>query len=499
MNDRTMLRPYQQSAKLETIRKLPRNPLLVSPTGTGKTHMAVAIARSLGGRMLWIAHRRELIFQARDHLARHYRSNEIDIIMASEERRRNAIVHVASIQTLRNREFPDVDVIFVDEAHHSASSSYRKIFNQRAPVIGLTATPYRLDGKPLAMFGAIVNAITPAQAVAEGYLMPSQVFACEQPNLAEVRNQSGDFHQGDLGRAMNKPRIVGNIIREWSKRCLTRQTLVFASSIKHSESITGAFIMHGISAAHLDANTPSDERTRILRNLADGTVQVVSNVGILTEGYDLPKLGAIIIARPTQSLCLHQQMIGRVLRPDESERRAIIHDHAGNHHRHGPFTRPLEFSLTGKVKTAITTEPQSFRTCDNCLAVYPSGKAFCPVCMTGTVSSRRDDLRKAKGDLIEFDDNTFDYKQAVWNTIKNQEDAVDVYERRFKERPTVLAGELIDPENISKKEKKKYYSQLISQGYDHKRAKAIYKNIFGKKPFWQTRGFKSWEKKKGIY
>lgn len=469
------------------------NPILVSPTGTGKTVTAVGLIDAIGGRVLWIAHRRELIDQAVRHLRRYRPADQVGVMYGGTREHPRAPIQVGSVQTLRAKTLPPADAIIIDEAHHATSATYKAFFQTGRPVVGLTATPYRLDGKPLGdLFKRIIVAITEAEAVKQGFLTDADVYACDRPNLSEIGTTGGDFNQAELGRAMNQPRLVGDLLNNWKKRAVGRKTIIYASSIVHSIAIRDLFRDAGVRIAHLDGQTQPDERADILNDLREGRLEAVTNVDILTEGYDLPTLEAVIIARPTKSLCLHRQIIGRAVRAAAGKGNAIILDHAGNHHRHGRFTRPLEYSLEGRVRTAKTVEPLGMRTCGNCFRLYEPNRRECPIC--GAIPEPRDrrEIRHDGGDLIEFDDSDFEYRRDVWESIKTQADAAQVFRKRFGITPATIAGRLIDADESDKYQKKRFWEEnSLKHGTDY--ADKVYMEIFGVKPYWQTEYFKRWE------
>jgi len=493
-------RQYQKEAEDAAIRDIFLNPLLVAPTGGGKTRIATRVCNRLGGRLLWIAHRKELIDQAAATL-RHlnYRTTTIESGVVLDVTA-NAVV--ASIQSFQNvASIPRVSLIVIDEAHHGTSPSYKNLFQTRAPVIGLTATPFRMDGVGLGSvgFGKIIVAATPKQLIDEGVLIRPRVFACERPDVSDIRSAGSDFHRKQLHSIMDKPKLVGNIVDHWIRIAPGSRTVCFAVNVDHSKSIVAAFTRAGIPAEHLDGQTPKDTRQAILRRLATGQTRIVSNVEVLTEGFDLPKLTTAIIARPTKSLCLHLQMIGRVIRSAEGKIGAFVIDHAGNHHRHGTITRPLEYDLAGRVRTAATVAPLGLRTCPACWRLYPTTVGECPNC--GEVWSNLSagspfrTIRERDGDLIEFEDTSFDYKRRVWEGIQNAPDARRLFRLRFKCEPVTLDGELINPDEADKKTKKRLFAiweQLRGEVY----AETRYQQIFGKRPFWLCRKFIAYKRKK---
>lgn len=400
------LRDYQQAA-IDGVRAAAKtNPVLVAPTGSGKTVMGCALVRAAvakGRRVLWLAHRMELIDQAVERLQRE--GIEPGVVMAGRTPNLRAFVQVASVQTLIRRDLGEwtPDAIFVDEAHHVRARTYLSLFKRWPGVVrvGLTATPFRTDGRGLGdVFGSIVVAATVDELCDAGHLIEPRVFAPPGPDLRGVRKTGGDFNPEQIAGIMDRPGLTGDIVETWKARAPGAKTVVFATSVQHSQHVVEAFKAAGVAAEHLDGETPVAERKRILADLRSGALTVVSNCGVLTEGWDLPALACCIIARPTASLGLHLQMIGRVLRPEAGKPFAIVLDHAGNTRRHGLPTDPLEFSLGDDVKRK-DPEARTTKTCPVCFAVVKVSARVCPACGSEFVPQPRPGPEVRGGDLTE--------------------------------------------------------------------------------------------------
>ena len=287
------------------------------------------------------------------------------------------------MQTLRRRELPQADLIIVDEAHLSLAKSYTDIIGAypRAVVLGLTATPVRADGKPLgSLYRDIIPVSDVPQLIRMGYLAKPRHFAPERPDLTAIGTKGGDYDERELSEAVDKPDLVGNIVSHWKAIAQGRTTAVFAVNINHSLHIVEQFRQAGVRAEHVDGMTPKWERDAILKRFASGETTVVSNVGIFTEGYDNPRIGCVILARPTLSLALFLQMAGRGLRVLDGKRDCIILDHAGCAHAHGFIDEIREWSLEGKKKRSSGSHEAPVRTCDKCFAAYPAASRACPEC-----------------------------------------------------------------------------------------------------------------------
>jgi len=433
------LRPYQTRAIADLRAKIGRGArrlVLLCPTGGGKTVVAAEMIRSAhakGRRALVIAHRRELINQTVSKLEQFGVS--AGVIMGSDNRRDDFLTtQVASVQTLSRRldRLPPADLVIPDECHHSLSDTYRRVLDAypRAVVIGLTATPWRLDKRGLSeVYEGSVLAATPAELIASGSLVPYDAFAYDSPDLHGIETVAGDFNVRELGLACNTEVLVGSILREYLAHARGRRAILFPVDIAHSLELVAKFNAAGVTAAHVDAHTPDRERDETMERFRSGDLMVLSSVGVLTEGFDAPAAEVCIMARPTKSLSLCLQMIGRVLRPcpETGKTRALIHDHAGNLLRHGLPDDERDYSLraTPKRVRALHTCPfcaQVFGgicrdgTCPHCHELIAPPQSECQTC--GLPKVQRDNAeqlgycacaaRAARGEKIEIDGQRID-------------------------------------------------------------------------------------------
>jgi superfamily II DNA or RNA helicase len=346
-------------------------------------------------RVLFLAHRRELISQAYRRLIDFgLPERDVGVIMANDPRRRPvARVQVASVDTLRHRARPRADVVFIDEAHRALATSYRMIADAypNALHLGLTATPYRADGKGLGdAYDELLVVASPRQLIAEGYLVEPRVFtvpASQRPDLSRVRVARGDYSANELAAAVDRQGLVGNIVEHWMTHARGLRTVAFAASVEHSRHIAERFRASGVPAEHLDGTTPAIERDAILARLDRGETLVVSNCGVLCEGWDQPAVKCAILARPTKSTGLYLQQAGRILRP-WNDQRAIILDHAGCALEHGLPQDDRDFSLEGAKKRTKTTTEAPARECAKCCAVVGIGTRVCPECGHELITTR---------------------------------------------------------------------------------------------------------------
>lgn len=415
------LRPYQLDILGQVASQIARGVkriLIPLPTGGGKTVIAASMtAESVrhGKRVLFLAHRRELTQQASAKLFAF--GIDSGIIQAGFPSRPGERVQVASVQTLHARAvrtnsigLPDADIVIVDEAHHCRARTYQALLERYpdAIIIGLTATPCRGDGRGLGnAFEVILKCPDVRTLTKLGFLVPAKIFAPERPNLAGVRIERGDYVESQLAERMDTPQLVGNIIEHWHRLAEKRKTIVFATGVGHSVHIRNEFRRSGVVAEHIDGSTPADERDRILRRLALGEIELVSNCSVLTEGFDSPDVGCIVIARPTKSLGLYRQIGGRGLRPAPGKADVIVLDHAGAVFEHGFLDDPVAWTLKEdrRAKNKAHGErgsaggPPRVSTCPECLAVRFEGKA-CTVC-GWRPQPKAEDFETAEGNLGE--------------------------------------------------------------------------------------------------
>ena len=401
------LRPYQEAALRdlrESIRSGKRRPILVAPTGSGKTMLAVAViqgAINKGNRVLFLAPRRELIYQASNRMQAH--GIYPGIIMAGEPRSPSAQVQVASFDTLHARGvrtermlMPESDVLVVDEAHLAVSKTRLDILNhyKDSIIIGLTATPARGDGKGLGIiFDDLVQSVSMRQLVDQGYLAKARYFAPSKPDLEGLKVRAGDYVVKELDKRMDQPKLIGDVVDNWFRLARDRQTVVFCVTRAHSRHICSEFKSRGVRAEHLDGETPLEERKAILNRVSSGETQVLCNVFVCTFGLDIPSLSCCVLARPTKNISLYLQTAGRVLRMCEGKNDALIIDHSGAVDEHGFVDDDIPWTLEGNVKEEKVKkqkekkEPKEI-TCGECGTVF-KGQRDCPNCGYAMIPSSK--------------------------------------------------------------------------------------------------------------
>jgi DNA repair protein RadD len=408
------LRPYQETVVREIRQAIAggkRAPLVVSPTGSGKTVMFSHIADGAGrkGNRVWIlVHRAELV----DQTSRTMRDLSVPhgVIAAGWPVDPLPHVQIVSVQTVVRRTGGLIppQVIIVDECHHAAAGTWGKILAAfpTAVRLGFTATPERLDGKGLAdSFDALIRGPEVGWLIDNGFLTKPVYYAPpNQLNLDGLHVRGGDFAKDELAKEMDKPTITGDAVEHYRRLCPGAPAVAFCASVRHAEHVAQAFCAAGYSAATLDGTLDRQERRRRVRALADGSLRVLTSCEIISEGFDIPVVTAAILLRPTKSLGMHLQQVGRVLRIAPGKDRAIILDHVGNCLRHGLAEEVREWSLEGrpkkKKKASEDDDAPPVRQCPQCYACHVPAP-ICPEC-GHTYEAKKREIEQQDGELVEL-------------------------------------------------------------------------------------------------
>lgn len=440
------LRPYQSRAVeqvRESFRQGKRRPLLVAPTGSGKTVVfsyVTANAAAKGNRTLVLVHRAELLNQT------HAALNELQVphglIAAGKTPDSTQLTQIASVQTLVRR--MDIvrppDLIVIDEAHHATAGAWAAVLARwpQARVLGVTATPARLDGKGLgSVFDDLIRGPEVADLIGQGFLCRPQYFAPKTVSMEGVHKVAGDFNRAEMAERMDKPTITGDAVNHYRKYAHGLPCVVFCTGVKHAEHVTQAFNAQGYRFAILNGTLAPEERAKRVLGLGSGALQGLVTVEIVSEGFDLPVVACAIMLRPTASLSLHLQQVGRVLRIAPGKPRAIILDHVGNCRRHGLAEEVRDWSLDGivrKGKRGLLDDVASTRQCPKCFAVHtPSPN--CPQCLhLYEIKDRTPDV--VDGELEEIQARqAVKHRKREQGTAQTVEDLVRVGKARGMKNP----------------------------------------------------------------
>jgi superfamily II DNA or RNA helicase len=358
------LRPYQENALFLVLQYANDHPrgriLLVIPPRGGKTPTAARAVREVGAagaEVLWVVNRIELLDQAVKQLVDCGISfDEIDVIAAKRSGNPKGWCHVASEDTLDLRSKPKAQFVVWDEAQHDAAPRRRRIrgLYPDAFHLGITGTPERLGGVGLERdYDHMIVAVQPSELIHDEYLAVPDIFAPDDemiPSMRAVREVGGDYHPAELDQLMNRQGLVENLVREWVRLGENRQTIIFPVTVEHSRSIVGAFQRAGIDASHLDGDTKMADRQAMISGLRAGKKQIVSSVGVVSEGIDIKQVKCVVLARPTKSLGLFLQQGARCMTPWPKGPSARILDAAGNTYRHGLPYQDRDWVLEGRRK-----------------------------------------------------------------------------------------------------------------------------------------------------
>jgi superfamily II DNA or RNA helicase len=419
------LRPYQNQAIRDTYAALHEHNrvMLQLPTAAGKTHIAMAIIKHglrHGKRIAFCVDRLTLLDQTLDAFI----ANGIPVgvvqgghPMYSPERP----VQVVSLQTLQRRDrkyWPPVDLFIFDEAHTHYDVMSRVMDTwSLLKYIGLSATPFTTGlGRH---WDKLVVGATTEQLMNDGYLSSYVAYGPSAPDLTGVRSSQGDYVSSELDERMTV--ITGDIIKHYKEHAHDKKTIVFTPTVRYAEFISEEFRQAGFTADYVCGRDSDERRQEALTNFANGKTQILASCEVLIKGYDQPDIECGIVARPTRSLSLHIQMLGRLLRIAPGKDRALILDHAGNIERLGFPDDPLPTTLCTKERGTSTRdrrekdEPEPWN-CSQCHFLVPPDKHICPQC--GHQPKRPTNVEVVEGKLQKLvGKRSMVEKQAVYSQL----------------------------------------------------------------------------------
>ncbi len=396
------LRPYQQELleKSQTALALDGARVMTQlPTGGGKTEIAGALLKDFlvdGRKAVWLTHREELADQTEERLKRNWIISALHATEIWRQRRpapdMSNGVAILKAQTVsrRNKDSaivwdnygPD-DLLVIDEAHHAPATGWERAIKQwPGKVWGLTATPWRLTQREGFdhLFHVLVTGPQTSEMQENGYLAPSRIFAPTPDDSikgGEV-GQLGDFTEGGIERANEQLVMTTLAVNFWRNLAEGRQTVAYAVSKGHAANLVRVFGDCGISATSILSDTPQDERERAIADFKNGNLIVLVNVAVATEGFDLPDASCVMITRPTKSLALYLQMVGRGLRPKDDGGDCLILDLASNAEEHGLPEDYREWALVARGNPAPGDPP--VRYCHECNLMAHPAHHKCPEC-----------------------------------------------------------------------------------------------------------------------
>ena len=398
------LRPYQNDL-VENVRKAWRQgykaPCIVLGCGGGKSCITAEIARRTtfnGKRVLFLVHRKELVEQIFKTFVKW------GVIMD--------LCDIGMVQTYTRRlkKINKPALIITDENHHSLAASYKRIYDyfSDVPRVGVTATPVRLNGDGLGdVNDKLIIGVSTKWLIENHCLAPYDYYAPTIADLTGVHTKMGEYVTADIEKAMLKNTVFGNTVKYYRQLANGKKAVCYCASIRHSKATAKAFCDEGITAAHIDGDTPEKERAKIISDFRKGNISVLCNVDLISEGFDVPDCECSILLRPTKSLTLYIQQSMRCMRY-QPNKRAIILDHVGNYARHGLPDQNRQWSLNAKKKTVKkkdnTDDTQPVKQCPQCFYTFSVSQniQICPNCGFVFPSNKRNIKEESQGKLIKI-------------------------------------------------------------------------------------------------
>jgi len=388
--------------------------VMQAPCGFGKTVLGSYVTQSAalkGKRVMFLTHRDELAKQA----SRTMKGFGIDhgFVHSAYSARPHCLVQIAMIDTLRNRieRIQVPHILIVDECHHAVSKTWQMIINHYhslgCVIIGMSATPQRLDGRPLNdMFDDMVMGPTVRELIDEGSLADFAYYAPPQvADLEGLKQKYGDIDQKEQGERMDCPEVFGDAIEHYKTIMPGKRAIAFHVNIKGSKNFAVQCVEAGIPALHVDGEMSPGERAAAIRSFEDGSTWILSNVSLFGEGFDVRACDGVILLRRTMSLSLFIQMCGRAMRPHESKEKAFILDHVMNVKMHGLPDNDHDWSLEGKKKRPgkkkEAEDDVKMVQCTSCYHCHEPAPA-CPQCGFEYPTKGRGEMEQVDGQLVEI-------------------------------------------------------------------------------------------------
>lgn len=371
-----LLRPYQKDIfdkATAAFRHGARGILCCLPCRSGKSYVMAEMIEKSRCKVLVLAHRHTLINQHKELL-------ESLHILTDKVR----VESVFTEATRLGQYLPsDIGLIIIDEAHLSEANSYRKVCDYyNCKVVGFTASPARLDGKPLTLFDTLVTGITANELIGMGAISEYDYYAPDLGiNTDEVETVAGEYHNGQLSDLMCESAIYGDVLKYYRTLGENRQAIAYCTSVRHSMETADMFNQNGIPAVSIDGSMSLKERNKRMDLFKSGKAQILCNCNLISEGVTLPHASVGLLLRPTMSLPLFIQQSCRVLTPVEGKK-AVIIDFVNNVQRHGMPTEDHEWSLDAPIKKRRQYNDDgtlSIRQCENCFKCFKTAPK-CPHC-----------------------------------------------------------------------------------------------------------------------
>ena len=409
------LRQYQidlENGVRQAYREGYRSPCIVLPCGGGKSVIVADIAKqstAKGNRVLFLVHRRELCDQIRNTFARWGVNMQLcDIMMVQTAARRLSVL-------------PEPKLIITDENHHCLASTYRKIYDHfpNSRMVGVTATPVRLNGDGLGdVNDKLIIGVSAKWLIENNCLAPYDYYAPSIVDLSGAKVSRGEFTASSVEKIVLKKAVFGDVISYYRKLADGKQAICYCTSIRHSIEMAAAFNAAGIEAEHIDGETPKAERDEAVKKFKSGEIDILCNVDLISEGFDVPDCECAILLRPTQSLTLYIQQAMRCMRYRPGKR-AIIIDHVGNYARHGLPDDDREWTLEKKDRSQQAEKSKAAENtvtqCPVCFLTFHSeneaGEAVrvCPYCGAEIPIKERKQIEEKEAALEKIEGFRIDY------------------------------------------------------------------------------------------
>lgn len=366
-----------------------RAPLLVAPTGMGKTTISIEIIRSAiskGGRVWFVAHLREILQDTATRLEQ--AGIRFGWIMANKKEVPDAPVQLVSIQSFVKRPDPKYlpNFVIIDECHLSVTKSYKSLIERCGypKLLGLSATPERLSGEGLnEVYDYLVHTCSTGDLIKEDLLAPIRYYAPHKPDLSNVRTVNGEYETSGLRDYMFDRHLMLDMLKWHREHAAGRVTVAFCITIEHATAVRDFFKEHGYRASVVSSESKRAEREEVLADLRAGKIDIACNVGLYIAGIDVPNIGALLLVRPTQSLTVFLQSVGRGLRVHDDLEDLVVLDFAGNVFKHGMPEMNRIWSLEGRQKREKDNDEPTVTECSACFRCYertPGQPRICPYC-----------------------------------------------------------------------------------------------------------------------
>ena len=381
------LRQYQIEA-IDGVMQNKRN-LIHLDTGSGKSvifkHIILHALKN-GQKVLFLVARQNVITQAYE---KHFGDIQNKSLMMGANKYELSDLLCASIDTLTRRKHVHdeivnkYDLIIVDECHDCTANKYTSFLDlipQDKTCIGFSATPYRVGKKAHTFWDLVIHPINTLDLIKQGHLVFPEIYSAEIKMKSDVKTIGGDFNNKDLFKQNDSMAVYGDIIKEYKKYGKNKKAFCFAINIEHSKKIAEEFSKNNIYAVHVDSNDPPEYRSEVLWEFENGLIQILCNVNIFSTGTDIPCAEVGIMARPTKSLILWKQQIGRLLRPYKDKKSAIILDHGGNTFRLGHPINDFPAEIDQDQLKKPTEISMKVYQCGSCFYVFGLNTNVCPQC-----------------------------------------------------------------------------------------------------------------------